>query len=179
MRRRCGTGGVLDSRNAGVGRGRPWRGPSALSWVSVVCTCRQSLPSVQPSSSRVVGTAELPMAPPRDTAGSAGTHQPQPADAPPRYNQKSTTLRNGATEEGWFYPTPAALKAAPDVRGTRAARESCRLRTMIQRPHAQATRRPTTRTSSSTRTTRTAWCTGSSTRAPSPLNLCLRSPEVA
>ena len=55
------------------------------------------------------------------------TPSPQP-DAPPRYNQKSTTLRNGATEEGWFYPTPAALKAAADVRGARAARESCRLR---------------------------------------------------
>ena len=79
------------------------------------------------------------MAPPRDTAGSAGTHQPQqPADAGPgRYNQKST-FRNGTTEEGWFYPTPAALKAAADVRGTRAARESCRLRTTAprQRPRA-------------------------------------------
>ena len=61
------------------------------------------------------------MAPPRDTAGSAGTHQPQqPADAPARYNQKST-FRNGTTEEGWFYPTPAALKAAADVRGARGA----------------------------------------------------------
>ena len=69
------------------------------------------------------------MAPPRDTAGAAGTHQPQPADAA-RYNQKSTTLRNGTAEAGWFYPTPAALKAAADVRGTRAARESCRLRTI-------------------------------------------------
>ena len=64
------------------------------------------------------------MAPPRDTAGSAGTHQQlQPADAPARYNQKSTTFRNGTTEEGWFYPTPAALKAAADVRGARTARE--------------------------------------------------------
>ena len=62
------------------------------------------------------------MAPPRDTAGSAGTHQPQQAAAPGRYNQKST-FRNGTTEEGWFYPTPAALKAAADVRGARAARE--------------------------------------------------------
>ena len=63
------------------------------------------------------------MAPPRDTAGSAGTHlQPQPADAVARYNQKSTTFRNGTTEEGWFYPTPAALKAAADVRGARSAR---------------------------------------------------------
>ena len=62
------------------------------------------------------------MAPPRDTAGAAGTHQPQPADAA-RYNQKSTTLRNGTTETNWFYPTPAALKAAADVRGARAARE--------------------------------------------------------
>ena len=67
------------------------------------------------------------MAPPRDTAGAAGTHQPQPADAA-RYNQKSTTLRNGTAEAGWFYPTPAALKAAADVRGARSARESCRLR---------------------------------------------------
>ena len=66
--------------------------------------------------------AEQPMAPPRDTAGSAGTpQQPQQADAPGRYNQKST-FRNGTTEEGWFYPTPAALKAAADVRGARAAR---------------------------------------------------------
>jgi len=67
------------------------------------------------------------MAPPRDTAGST-TPNHQPADSPGRYNQKATTLRNGATEEGWFYPTPAALKAAADVRGARAARESCRLR---------------------------------------------------
>ena len=70
------------------------------------------------------------MAPPRDTTGSAGAHQqPQQADAPARYNQKST-FRNGTTEEGWFYPTPAALKATADVRGARAARESCRLRTI-------------------------------------------------
>ena len=62
------------------------------------------------------------MAPPRDTAGAAGTHQPQPADAA-LYNQKSTTLRNGTTETNWFYPTPAALKAAVDVRGARTARE--------------------------------------------------------
>ena len=63
------------------------------------------------------------MAPPRDTAGSAGAHQqPQPTDAPPRYNQKAT-FRNGTTEGGWFYPTPAALKAAADVRGARSARE--------------------------------------------------------
>ena len=63
------------------------------------------------------------MAPPRDTAGSTTPHQQQPADAPGRYNQKSTTFRNGTTESGWFYPTPAALKAAADVRGARAARE--------------------------------------------------------
>ena len=69
------------------------------------------------------------MAPPRDTAGSAAPPQHNhPADAVARYNQKSTTFRNGTTEEGWFYPTPAALKAGADVRGTRAARESCRLR---------------------------------------------------
>ena len=67
------------------------------------------------------------MSPPRETTGSAGAHQPQPADAPARYNQKSTTLRNGTTESGWFYPTPAALKAAADVRGARAAREFFRL----------------------------------------------------
>ena len=65
--------------------------------------------------------AITPMAPPRDTAGSAGAHQPQSADAPGRYNQKST-FRNGTTEEGWFYPTPAALKAAAAVRGARSAR---------------------------------------------------------
>ena len=62
------------------------------------------------------------MAPPRDTAGSAGHQQPQQAAATGRYNQKST-FRNGTTEEGWFYPTPAALKAAADVRGARTARE--------------------------------------------------------
>ena len=62
------------------------------------------------------------MAPPRETTGSAGAHQPQPADAG-RYNQKSTTFRNGTTESGWFYPTPAALKTAADVRGARAAQE--------------------------------------------------------
>ena len=68
------------------------------------------------------------MAPPRDTAGSTTPHQQShPAAAPPHFNQKST-FRNGTTEEGWFYPTPAALKAAADVRGARAARESCRLR---------------------------------------------------
>ena len=55
------------------------------------------------------------MSPPRDTAGSAAPQPQQPADAG-RYNQKSTTFRNGTTEEGWFYPTPAALKAAADVR---------------------------------------------------------------
>ena len=61
------------------------------------------------------------MAPPRDTAGSAAPRQAQqPADA--GHNQKSTTFRNGTTEEGWFYPTPAALKAAADVRGARSAR---------------------------------------------------------
>ena len=77
------------------------------------------------------------MSPPRDTAGSAAPQPQQPADAG-RYNQKSTTFRNGTTEEGWFYPTPAALKAGADVRGARAARESCRLRTTAprQRPRA-------------------------------------------
>ena len=69
------------------------------------------------------------MAPPRDTAGSTTPHQhsQQPAEAG-RYNKKSTTLRNGTADEGWFYPTPAALKTGADVRGTCAARESCRLR---------------------------------------------------
>ena len=63
------------------------------------------------------------MAPPRDTPGSAGTPQQfKKADAPGRYNQKST-FRNGTTESGWFYPTPAAVKAAADVRGARTARE--------------------------------------------------------
>ena len=63
------------------------------------------------------------MSPPRETTGSAGAHQQfQPAAAPGRYNQK-TIFRNGTTEEGWFYPTPAALKSAADVRGARAARE--------------------------------------------------------
>ena len=62
------------------------------------------------------------MAPPRDTTGSAGAHKHfEPAEKPGRFNQKST-FRNGTTEEGWFYPTPAALKAAADVRGARAAR---------------------------------------------------------
>ena len=119
------------------------------------------------------------MSPPRDTAGSAAPRQfQQPADAG-HYNQKSTTFRNGTTEEGWFYPTPAALKAAADVRGTRAARESCCLRS-IRRPRAQATRKPITRTSSSTATTRTAWCTASEARLPalSPLGLtCVCDPH--
>ena len=77
------------------------------------------------------------MAPPRDTAGSATPHQPQqPADAG-RYNQKSTTFRNGTTEEGWFYPTPAALKAAADVRAARAgAGDPGRLRRGASSPRA-------------------------------------------
>jgi hypothetical protein len=63
------------------------------------------------------------MEPPRESAGSATLHQ-QPNKPPPgRHNQKSTTLRNGTADEGWFYPTPAALKAAADVRGACAARE--------------------------------------------------------
>ncbi len=61
------------------------------------------------------------MAPPAATS-SATPHQPQPAAAPGRYNQKATSLRNATTEAGWFYPTPAALKAAADVRGARSAR---------------------------------------------------------
>ena len=64
-----------------------------------------------------------PMAPPRDTTGSAGAHKHfEPAEKPGRFNQKST-FRNGTTEEGWFYPTPAALKASADVRGARSAQE--------------------------------------------------------
>ena len=71
------------------------------------------------------------MAPPAATSSATPPQQPQqPADAPGRYNQKAT-FRNGTTEEGWFYPTPAALKAAADVRGARAARESCRLRRLV------------------------------------------------
>ena len=62
------------------------------------------------------------MAPPRDTAGSAGTHQQLQQAAAPGYSQKAT-FRNGTTEEGWFYPTPAALKASADVRGARSAQE--------------------------------------------------------
>ena len=74
------------------------------------------------------------MAPPRDTTGSAGAHKHfEPAEKPGRFNQKST-FRNGTTEEGWFYPTPAALKAAADVRGASAARESCRLWRLDQVP---------------------------------------------
>ena len=78
------------------------------------------------------------MAPPRDTAGSTTPHQFQQADAGPGRNQKSTTLRNATAEAGWFYPTPALCKAGADVRGARAARESCRLRTTAprQRPRA-------------------------------------------
>ena len=152
-----------------------------------LCSCRhlrasqhrsvaQPLAFTAPSSHETsLPPAEPPMAPPRDTAG---THQPQQADVTGRYNQKSTTFRNGTTEEGWFYPTPAALKAAADVRGARAAREF--FPTAAPRSlRAQATPRRITPTSSSTVTTRTAWCTGSEARAPSPLNLCLRSPEVA
>ena len=120
--------------------------------------------------------AITPMAPPRDTAGTQ--QQPQQHERQGRYNQKST-FRNGTTEEGWFYPTPAAVKAAADVRGARAARESCCLRS-IRRPRAQATRKPITRTSSSTATTRTAWCTASEARLPalSPLGLtCVCDPH--
>ena len=145
---------------------------------ATLCVVRVLCLSVD--SQRLHRIWRIVMAPPRDTAGSAGTHQPQqPADAGPgRYNQKST-FRNGTTEEGWFYPTPAALKAAADVRGTRAARESCCLRS-IRRPRAQATRKPITRTSSSTATTRTAWCTASEARLPalSPLGLtCVCDPH--
>ena len=43
---------------------------------------------------------------------------------------------------------------------------------------AQATRKPITRTSSSTRTTRTAWCTASSVSRSPSFNLCLRSPDA-
>ena len=124
------------------------------------CVAGQCIAAACVHSAFIAFGAITLMAPPFDTAGSAGTHQPQQADAAARYNQKSTTFRTGTTEEGWFYPTPAALKAAADVRGTRAARESCCLRS-IRRPRAQATPKLITPTSSSTRTTRTAWCTAS------------------
>ena len=128
-----------------------------------ICVHRRRLYRSRLRSQRLHRIWRPLMSPPRDTAGSAAPQQTQqPADAG-RYNQKSTTFRNGTTEEGWFYPTPAALKAAADVRGTRAARESCCLRS-IRRPRAQATRKPITRTSSSIRITRTAWCTASEAR---------------
>ena len=117
--------------------------------------------------------AIMPMAPPRDTAG---THQPQQADAG-RYNQKSTTFRNGTTEEGWFYPTPAALKAAADVRGTRTVSSSEYGASIDLRPRAQATRKPITRTSSSIRTTRTAWCTASEGARVPPRLTCVCDPQ--
>ena len=109
------------------------------------------------------------------TAGVATPHQQQADAGPGRFNQKSTTLRNGTTETNWFYPTPAALKAGADVRGTRAAREF--FSTVAPRSlRAQATRRPTTRTSSSTRITRTAWCTANEARAP-PRLTCVCDPQ--
>ena len=61
------------------------------------------------------------MAPPAATSSATPPQQPQQHDA--GRNQKATTFRNGTTESGWFYPTPAALKAGADVRGTRAARK--------------------------------------------------------
>ena len=120
--------GALES----VVAGRVWRGhhirPLALALGECVSAIVGSLAvSTTLFVPRTCLPAELPMSPPRDTAGATGT-QPQPAERPGRYNQKSTTFRNGTTEEGWFYPTPAALKAAADVRGARSARESCRLR---------------------------------------------------
>lgn len=59
------------------------------------------------------------MAPPGDTPGPAAVQQPQ-TDA-------RSAFRDGTKEDGWFYPTPAALAAAAsagakDVRGTVAAR---------------------------------------------------------
>ena len=102
---------------------------SPLAGFETLYSCRTHCAHIAASTtvfffSFVVGAAGSPMAPPRDTAGSTTPHQqPQPADAPGRYNQKSTTFRNGTTESGWFYPTPAALKAAADVRGARSARE--------------------------------------------------------
>ena len=92
---------------------------------ALACVAGQCIAAASVHYAFIALGAITPMAPPRDTAG---THQPQQHDAPGRYNQKSTTLRNGTAEKGWFYPTPAALKAAADVRGARAARESCRLR---------------------------------------------------
>ena len=90
-----------------------------------------------------------------------------------RAGAKKSTFRNGTMEEGWFYPTPAALKAAADVRG--GARGAVILRPSMPTSRAQATFMPTTRTSSSTQPNYAAWCTG----VTSPLNSCLRSPEVA
>ena len=93
--------------------------------MQVACVAGQCIAAASVHYAFIALGAITPMSPPSDTAGSAGAHQ-QPADAG-RYNQKYT-FRNGTTEEGWFYPTPAALKAAADVRGARAARKSCRLR---------------------------------------------------
>ena len=124
--------------------------------------------------------AEQPMAPPRDTAGSAGTHQQfQQADAPGRYNQKSTTFRNGTTESGWFYPTPAAVKAAADVRGARPAREFFRLWRLDSTSPARRQRGGLLPALPVRLELHVRHGAPRVARGPSPLNLCLRSPEVA
>ena len=172
---------------------RPTGGPAVPAWPSYfgglvpllyelvqlvdagICVRRRTVYRSRLHSLRLHRTWRPLMSPPRDTAGSAAPRQAQqPADA--GHNQKSTTFRNGTTEEGWFYPTPAALKAAADVRGTRAARESCCLRS-IRRPRAQATPRPTTRTSSSIPITRTAWCTASEGARVPPRLTCVCDPQ--
>jgi hypothetical protein len=131
-------------------------------WFLCSTLCFSGLPSSTFLPRAALAPRSSPMAPPRDTAGSAGHQQPQqPAAAPGRFNQKST-FRNGTTEEGWFYPTPAALKSGADVRGAaRRGNSSVYEGGIGSDVPAQATRKPITRTSSSIRTTRTAWCTAS------------------
>ena len=91
------------------------------------CVAGQCIAAACVHSAFIALGAIMPMAPPAATSSTTPHQHSQPAE-PGRYNQKSTTLRNGTTETNWFYPTPAALKAAADVRGARSARESCRLR---------------------------------------------------
>ena len=91
--------------------------------LSALCAHRSAAPTVYFFLALVCRLRSSPMAPPRDTTGSAGAHKHfEPAEKPGRFNQKST-FRDGTTEEGWFYPTPAALKASADVRGARSAQE--------------------------------------------------------
>ena len=146
-----------------------------------VTHCRQPLPT---TSSR----ASLPPAEPHGAAARHCRLCRNPSAA--------TGRRAGPLQPEIHFPQRDHGRGLvlPDTRGAqgrdgrpRRARgvESCRLPTLIRRPRAQATRRHTTRTSSSTRITRTAWCTASETRghlsrAPPWPNLCLRSsPEAA